>query len=60
MSSVHEISEKFKQSFCGICSDCKINQYYSVDTSFIDYNGTYYSLREILIEALDLHVNMKN
>lgn len=55
---MNEISDKFKQGFCGVCSDCEVNQYYSVDLSFIDFNGTFLSLREILIEALDLHVNI--
>lgn len=56
--AVHRsISDVFKQSFCGVCGDSGISQFYSIIDSFIEYSGVFYSLREILTEALDLHVS---
>lgn len=55
-----KVSDTFEQSTCGVCGDCEINQYFSVNDNFIEYNGTFYSLREILVSALDFQVNSYN
>ena len=51
------VSDKFDQSTCGVCGDCEINQYFAINENFIEYQGTFYSLREILSSALDFQVN---
>jgi hypothetical protein len=51
-----KVSDTFDQSTCGVCGDCEINQYFSINDNFIEYNGTFYSLREILTSALDFQV----
>lgn len=51
-----KVSDKFDQSTCAVCGDCGINQFFSINDNFIEYNETFYSLREILASALDFQV----
>lgn len=52
-----EVSDVFKNSTCGLCGNCELNQYFSINDKFIEYNGVYCSFREILAVAVDLVVS---
>ena len=52
-----KISDTFELSNCGVCGCSEINQYFTINDNFIEYSGTFLSLKEILKEALDLRVS---
>lgn len=56
MTTSFVINASFKQGTCGVCRNSGTNQYFNINTNFIEYDGIYFSLGEILIEALDFYV----
>lgn len=47
---------KFESKMCMLCGINGINQYFEIGRNFIEYNGVYHSLHEILNEALNFNV----
>jgi len=60
MSSNIVISASFKLGICGVCRNSGTNQYLNINSNLIEYEGIYFSLGEILIEALDFQVIQAN
>lgn len=52
------MNDTFRQGLCGACGIYDINQYFSVKDNFITYNDKFITLREVLADALDFHVNI--
>ena len=53
----NQTCDRFYKNTCGVCGNNDINQYFNVDTNFVDYNGIYLSLREVSVDALAFEVN---
>lgn len=56
MEPTSQVSDSFKQGNCGVCGCSDVNRYFGFRDRLIDYNGTYYSYREIIHESLDFFV----
>lgn len=52
------INDRFHKSTCGVCCTYEVNQYFSIDNNFIDYNKSLISFRKILSETLDFDVSL--
>lgn len=50
------IIHKFESKMCTLCGLIGVNQYFQINSNFIEYNGIYHSLHEILNEALSINV----
>lgn len=59
MTSAYKMNDTFRQGFCGACGIYDINQYFAVKDNFIKYNEKFITLREVLADALDFHVNIR-
>lgn len=57
-SKVSQTLDTFDEGTCSVCAACEINQHFNMDESYVDYKGTFYSLREVLKDALDLQVRI--
>ena len=51
------ILHRFETKDCMLCGNDEVNEYFDVNSNFIEYHGVYHSLREILIEALNFDVS---
>lgn len=51
------ITDVYYKNTCSVCGNREINKYYKIDDNFIKYNDEYFPIREILSDALDLHVS---
>lgn len=56
MATQETIKDIFKESVCGVCGNCGINQYYSILDNFIEYDSIFFSFREIIALSLNLQV----
>jgi hypothetical protein len=52
-----KVVDTFDRSSCGVCGGYEVNQYFGISDSFINYDGKFLSLREVLRSALDFQVN---
>lgn len=52
-----KVVDAFDRSYCSVCGYNGVSQYFSITDNFIEYSDIFFSLREILAEALDLHVS---
>ncbi|CAG9808008.1 unnamed protein product [Chironomus riparius] len=54
------IIHKFESKMCTLCRFTGVNQYFDINSNFIEYNGIYHSLHEILNEALSINIQSGN
>jgi hypothetical protein len=50
------LTDTYKEGFCCVCGLSDVNQYYGINESYIDYCGNFHTLKEILVDMLNVNV----
>ena len=52
-----KIDKIFENNTCNVCGYCDINQYFGINDNYIEYDKSFISFREILVESLGFQVS---